>query len=304
MPVGLPPRLRDGRCAGRATAFPLRVTPAPAGRTDGTTSRTQQSAGYPRACGTDGPGVMVTVPHDGLPPRLRDGRLHLLGQHAGERVTPAPAGRTIRILCDGIPPAGYPRACGTDIDRIGVDIWTRGLPPRLRDGRVQAVRSRRLLRVTPAPAGRTRSARRARKATSGYPRACGTDARGALRPARRLGLPPRLRDGPVEIGGHDSAGRVTPAPAGRTGEAWERAMRIAGYPRACGTDWAEGEGRRVSGGLPPRLRDGQPVVAGRVAASRVTPAPAGRTTTRWSSASAGPGYPRACGTDPSRTAAL
>ena len=218
-----------------------------------------QSGSPPRVRG----GRMVNnkLPYTGKgsPPRVRGGRLQTARARGCRRFTPAGAGRTGVIHSVGSSSAVHPRGCGEDVNKKWAQRRKVGSPPRVRGGRVRDLGGGRLLRFTPAGAGRTlwRWVRSSRATV--HPRGCGEDKKGSRSPSRVRGSPPRVRGGRGGPRSRSAENRFTPAGAGRTPD-WESVYEfLPVHPRGCGEDARVTEGAGVEAGSPPRVRGGPPL---------------------------------------------
>ncbi len=169
----------------------------------------------------------------------------------------------------------HPRVCGENSPPRSSSGSSKGSPPRMR-GELARVRDHPLQAgITPAYAGRTKTA--------------------AASSERAGGSPPRMRGEhwrPQWRGGPE---RITPAYAGRTGS-WNRAVvRQGDHPRVCGENLPPQIANLLVQGSPPRMRgelmsSGVPVLQ-----FRITPAYAGRTSRRSPSSRWNRDHPRVCG---------
>ena len=151
-------------------------------------------------------------------------------------------------------PGAHPRACGENSLTCIVCGKPLGSPPRLR-GKLLAYRGcRRRLRLTPAPAGKTRKRFPKSCSRQAHPRACGENVAEYMSQTISIGSPPRLRGKLEEALDGVSVGGLTPAPAGKTLPARALARRARAHPRACGENKAPISRRSTYPGSPPRLR--------------------------------------------------
>ena len=67
---------------------------------------------HPRACGENKAGILQSVDGAGSPPRVRGKLAALRRSDAGERITPARAGKTHAAVHAAGKTADHPRACG------------------------------------------------------------------------------------------------------------------------------------------------------------------------------------------------
>ena len=234
---GSPPRVREGRRCGASLARRGRITPACAGRTEPANLSGRWLWDHPRVCGKDAktlgaisrcgritpacagrtcsicPFTNISQDH----PRVC-GKDVLLFQHRIDqaRITPACAGRTSDHVITPPWREDHPRVCGKD-EGVGLhEIAVQGSPPRVREGRHRHHACAERRRITPACAGRTHTLSTRSGCRRDHPRVCGKDAGRENGGGRRVGSPPRVREGldqclisPLKI-------RITPACAGRT----------------------------------------------------------------------------------------
>ena len=130
--VGSPPRLRGKRKPPGLTASKTRLTPAPAGKTAQNPRPNFIQQAHPRACGENQCAYISSFCKIGSPPRLR-GKLCGSRQFNSKfRLTPAPAGKTLRHLSLRLSPRAHPRACGENQAAMVCRKPCKGSPPRLR----------------------------------------------------------------------------------------------------------------------------------------------------------------------------
>ena len=109
---GSPPRMRGKLSVASACVAPARITPAHAGKTLPTISPETVSSDHPRACGENRRLEIFLLIQRGSPPRMRGKREQRAEDGAGERITPAHAGKTPHLLLITRGSADHPRACG------------------------------------------------------------------------------------------------------------------------------------------------------------------------------------------------
>ena len=189
----------------------------------------------------------------------------------------------------------HPRACGKHVTCI---IWTTaniGSPPRLRETQDLHGLSVELGRITPAPAGNTFDGEEPALRTGDHPRACGKHPPCMYLFTYTLGSPPRLRETLYAQKKQMGAVRITPAPAGNTGDGYCVGYPDEDHPRACGKHIIETHITPDHVGSPPRLRETLIPLPDLYAAHGITPAPAGNTSSSASSSLIIWDHPRACG---------
>ena len=150
-------------------------------------------------------------------------------------------------------------------------------------------------RITPAHAGKTWLASAHAQLERDHPRACGENCRIPVTEKMRKGSPPRMRgkhEGRLDNGNYEG---ITPAHAGKTSECSSTRAECGDHPRACGENQRHRQSPRTSAGSPPRMR-GKLHKRGLLRGSLgITPAHAGKTTTRKNRKKKKRDHPRACG---------
>ena len=135
-----------------------RLTPAYAGKTPGRLRRLRRRRAHPRVCGEDRYRNAQCPRREGSPPRMRGRRGQLFDVHPGLRLTPAYAGKTFGRHSRGTSLSAHPRVCGEDTDQHHHIQFGLGSPPRMRGRPGDRSRRIRARGLTPAYAGKTRSA--------------------------------------------------------------------------------------------------------------------------------------------------
>ena len=78
------------------------------------------------------------------------------------------------------------------------------------------------MRITPACAGKTSSAKGIVRVEKDHPRVCGENLNKMLHDLGIQGSPPRVRGKPYTVALAVTLSRITPACAGKTGSFWEK----------------------------------------------------------------------------------
>ena len=129
-----------------------------------------------------------------------------------------------------------------------------GSPPHLRGKPLLSLLFSSILRITPAPAGKTKQWILHRLKHRDHPRTCGENLHGEIVEIVAQGSPPHLRGKRYLIYYRHSHGGITPAPAGKT----KLLQRIYGgegdHPRTCGENCHMVKLSQCSQGSPPHLR--------------------------------------------------
>ena len=201
-------RLDKNCCAG--------ITPAHAGKTWASPSKSRIFRDHPRACGENLYLLLLLYLLLGSPPRMRGKPGLLLCPHQKEGITPAHAGKT-STAGRGLPrPTDHPRACGENAMVVSASAPRRGSPPRMRGKLRGQDRGESSPGITPAHAGKTIFRSTSGASGRDHPRACGENSPWLLFDSGTRGSPPRMR-GKLEIPRrpHPRPG-ITPAHAGKT----------------------------------------------------------------------------------------
>ena len=313
--LGLSPRLRGNRRAGRLRREYQGSIPAPAGEPTSTARCTASTTVYPRACGGTLGGRESGQLRMGLSPRLR-GNLAGIGIILNiERSIPAPAGEPGTLSAAGARCPVYPRACGGTVVSFLPHVILVGLSPRLRGNPEGGLKTSGLSRSIPAPAGEPGVIHALIISITVYPRACGGTELEPVSPPTVEGLSPRLRGNRTSsMSSHLGLGSI-PAPAGEpcpvrrclaVSSVYPRACggthprlgskgQLGVYPRACGGTGLNRAGWLQAPGLSPRLRGNHILTTVAAATSGSIPAPAGEPGSRGGISKLERVYPRACG---------
>ena len=184
-------RGKVGLCLGGAGA--CRITPACAGKRVRWAVKRLAGRDHPRVCGEKAYSLVINGSEWGSPPRVRGKASGWPAVRSKPRITPACAGkrgrgrRTFECLWD------HPRVCGEKV-RGYVKIWNEwGSPPRVR-GKVYRFPVTMLSPgITPACAGKRKTARQKATAHGDHPRVCGEKTRSVFTLNKVQGSPPRVR---------------------------------------------------------------------------------------------------------------
>ena len=228
---------------------------------------------------------------------------------------PARAGKTVRGVCGRPGRGAHPRACGENRYNRTLAASLAGSSPRVRGKRGRRFRTRSVVRLIPARAGKTSCTPGRTPPPAAHPRACGENNQESARMRVERGSSPRVRGkhSPVDL--REPARGLIPARAGKTRPFMNSDFAVPAHPRACGenkTLRCRGGGPRAhpracgenrtrgvweSGftGSSPRVRGKQDAEVPGWGAPGLIPARAGKTP--WSSTprTPPPAHPRACG---------
>ena len=175
----------------------VRITPADAGKTRISSSRSGASEDHPRGCGENGKSSCESFRFTGSPPRMR-GKLSQFADLIGWlRITPADAGKTFLLFGMCRLSSDHPRACGENAGNIKLISIPDGSPPRMRGKQLSAGSPAQPLWITPADAGKTRSQNEQLQHLQDHPRGCGENRESLNYATRDIGSPPRMRGKPL-----------------------------------------------------------------------------------------------------------
>ena len=177
------------------------------------------------------------IPHRrsrGSPPRVRGKVFGQNFQYFPSGITPACAGKRKQEHGQKNRSGDHPRVCGEKLLFQMMLFVLRGSPPRMRGKVVH--KALILLRrgITPACAGKSSAARRARQPSRDHPRVCGEKTEYRALVTAHQGSPPRMR-GKVDLS--LKVVRVlgiTPACAGKSCPFLRRTSPRRDHPRVCG----------------------------------------------------------------------
>ena len=271
---GSSPRVRGKRRWALRGRHEVRLIPACAGKTSGTSSSPSATPAHPRACGENSVTAIWAMTAWGSSPRVRGKHVHEVGPGVGDRLIPACAGKTgSRSRACGPEPA-HPRACGENHLMKSVEASLMGSSPRVR-GKLLILGDWFLrFGLIPARAGKTCPASSRSRPPAAHPRACGENAPPAAEFPLLLGSSPRVRGKHLRLVVDADRDRLIPARAGKTEAVRSAQLHRPAHPRACGEnrpstsksprDWAHpracGENlvrvckKQLAAGSSPRVR--------------------------------------------------
>ena len=154
--IGSPSRMRGKEGDELGLGQTIRITPACAGKRKDSGRTSSRSRDHPRVCGEKPfPQLESTVP-PGSPPRMR-GKVQTVCPLAHlRRITPACAGKRIKLRKRHSICGDHPRVCGEKTKPVPAGGILMGSPPRMRGKEVGlGVRTSRI-GITPAYAGKSK----------------------------------------------------------------------------------------------------------------------------------------------------
>ena len=198
----------------RTTA--VRITPAGAGKTLSHTNNLGQPEDHPRRCGENRGREKLCKLGTGSPPQVRGKQNHQNPAPLQQRITPADAGKTLRVRAPPPPRPDHPRGCGENTDSGRICCGYCGSPPRMRGKQNGKKKRTRLRGITPADAGKTTVHANGKISFWDHPRGCGENSADSSVMRSSDGSPPQVRGKQPRKGRSCRIRRITPAGAGKT----------------------------------------------------------------------------------------
>ena len=275
--LGSPPQVRGKRFLMNLKKKNNGITPAGAGKTKCKLSQRAFRKDHPRRCGENTPICQFSGISMGSPPQVRGKPLCSRPPTAGNRITPAGAGKTFRASHLWIFRWDHPRRCGENYQLFFPGAGLRGSPPQVRGKHVYWLNPVTLTRITPAGAGKTFSASSFSNFFRDHPRRCGENTDSGRICCCYVGSPPQVRGKRQYADKPHAMGRITPAGAGKTSPMQWGLSGSQDHPRRCGENMVFQSTAPAPGGSPPRMRGKLSKYRVSVASFGITPADAGKT---------------------------
>ena len=183
-----------GKASPRLKIEPLRgITPACAGKSRGTPFRRTSGRDHPRVCGEKSGFCQRSILHLGSPPRMRGKEQRMREARNSAGITPAYAGKSGEYMAGEDQYGDHPRVCGEKTRMTLILALQLGSPPRMRGKDTRAALRARVLRITPACAGKSGKTDWTTMCRRDHPRVCGEKLLKSLTNDRNRGSPPRVR---------------------------------------------------------------------------------------------------------------
>ena len=152
---GSPPRMRGKEGVLQVADQLLGITPACAGKRVAGGGSSWKTWDHPRVCGEKGFWTSIPSGLVGSPPRMR-GKVQTVCPLAHlRRITPACAGKSVRLSTLDTGPRDHPRACGEKYTAAVLLALLPGSPPRMRGKDVRQELQHSGRGITPAYAGKS-----------------------------------------------------------------------------------------------------------------------------------------------------
>ena len=152
---GSPPQVRGKLQLATGLGKTVRITPAGAGKTIHTGVRICTAEDHPRRCGENDFKLKSNRKEVGSPPQVRGKLANAELVKPAVRITPAGAGKTSQPWQISAAYPDHPRRCGENSARHCQQRVRKGSPPQVRGKRNIMMNTIRLIRITPAGAGKT-----------------------------------------------------------------------------------------------------------------------------------------------------
>ena len=150
------------------------------------------------------------------------------------RITPADAGKTRMRIKKLRSARDHPRGCGENVDMPTEARETLGSPPRMRGKRNIMMNTIRLIRITPADAGKTATRLLENIFKQDHLRGCGENGDPSIGKYIQTGSPPQVRGKRWGVQNGWLSDRITPAGAGKTLSPPHGGGLHPDHPRRCG----------------------------------------------------------------------
>ena len=226
---------------------------------------------------------------------MRGKAKHHHKKHDPKRITPAYAGKS-RYARRGFRFGGdHPRLCGEK--GLNTRKWTiaLGSPPPMRGKVLRGPMTRRMTGITPAYAGKSRTAMCWQVICRDHPRLCGEKQRRQKSGSGSAGSPPPMRGKDNMTGRNVQRYRITPAYAGKSHSSGFRYAGIWDHPRLCGEKSTAILACCIRKGSPPPMRGKADRTRNKEGRNRITPAYAGKSGIITVEVSYMQDHPRLCG---------
>ena len=194
----------------------LRITPAGAGKTPVSVFLGFSLTDHPRRCGENCRIIFTFNLITGSPPQVRGKLLKALSWVAIQRITPAGAGKTLRVRAPPPSRTDHPRRCGENVITCISGAGISGSPPQVRGKQRRRCGMSIAKRITPAGAGKTCAQNRRLRAVKDHPRRCGENEPAYQFLHYQSGSPPQVRGKLNKSCINFWRQRITPAGAGKT----------------------------------------------------------------------------------------
>ena len=230
------------------------IIPAYAGNTTPTIARTSPEWDHPRVCGEHYVLEVARIVRPGSSPRMRGTLTVKTRKKNPDRIIPAYAGNTTRLLWRPRAFRDHPRVCG-EHGAVREPICRKtGSSPRMRGTLCRLFQSIYYTGIIPAYAGNTDLHARDVMHVRDYPRVCGEHLISCTFPRNASGSSPRMRGTRRFRKASTPNNGIIPAYAGNTAVQFVKPFLLWDHPRVCGEHSASCMVRWLPRGSSPRMR--------------------------------------------------
>ena len=254
------------------------ITPAYAGKSLFTFRKVMRLRDHPRLCGEKYSVYFLPLYGIGSPPPMRGKVIVDPVAETTSRITPAYAGKSVASAYTLRSSWDHPRLCGEKTIKICLTLWKTGSPPPMRGKASPTRKLSRLLRITPAYAGKRQFSAFPLKFVWDHPRLCGEKLSDTMSSLFTLGSPPPMRGKAFLVCQCDYSTGITPAYAGKSLIPVFFGGRFEDHPRLCGEKTSSIWTKSMMRGSPPPMRGKGTLFEQREQMQRITPAYAGKRT--------------------------
>ena len=197
-----------------------------------------------------------------------------------DRITPAYAGKRLKLFCKAVGPGDHPRLCGEKLRGVQGCRRTSGSPPPMRGKGFAAGVLMPACGITPAYAGKSPVPPSLTRVVKDHPRLCGEKPSIRPYPKLNLGSPPPMRGKDNCSGQVFQLPGITPAYAGKRFSDGYGFFSGWDHPRLCGEKFRIHSFITCQPGSPPPMRGKAPKNGILRSAIGITPAYAGKRNTK------------------------
>ena len=293
--LGSPPRMRGKAIVIQRVDRLGGITPACAGKRTPLLTPRSVTWDHPRVCGEKPESGRWGEQDAGSPPRMRGKAPRFLIAKGLFRITPAYAGKSVKVNEPDCLPRDHPRVCGEKTSSNVPERKNPGSPPRMQGKGCPLLFRYYFIGITPACAGKSSWCGSHPPASGDHPRVCGEKVIQVVPPAPQVGSPPRVRG---KVTPHHRVANdrgITPACAGKRRTTRTSGARYRDYPRVCGEKKKCYTKGGILPGSPPRVR-GKGIKRGcHSYQCGITPACAGKRAGACARGASTKDHPRVCG---------
>ena len=191
--LGSPPRMRGKAIVIQRVDRLGGITPACAGKRTPLLTPRSVTWDHPRVCGEKPESGRWGEQDAGSPPRMRGKAPRFLIAKGLFRITPAYAGKSVKVNEPDCLPRDHPRVCGEKTSSNVPERKNPGSPPRMQGKGCPLLFRYYFIGITPACAGKSYSPPQGSKRQGDHPRVCGEKSVQSSAVWCIPGSPPRMR---------------------------------------------------------------------------------------------------------------